>query len=397
MTTNPIDAVFPNGTTVNKSSVRQWGADRLAQRLEDADELRAMDTAGTKLFIIDNVLWAFDPSDTTSPDDGNLVLVSNDGDRYDRVIQELPYLSLIPQGRITLTSATPVLTSGVSGAGTVYYALYTGNLVPVTTNGTGFKPRPFTQLSNVLADSSTGKAGPAAAANNSNYDLFIWDDNGTLRLTRGPAWTSDTGRGTGAGTTELTRVAGLFLNAVAITNGPPQNRGTYVGTIRTNGSAQVDVAFGATAASGGSAGTLGLWNAFNRVPVAAYALESADTWTYATGSFRPYNNSTGNRVSLIRGLDEAAVAADFTGVVSVSSGTISPGVAIGLDSTSAATGIYRREVGLTIANARTAQFRGPVGLGYHFLQALEYGGTNATFYGDGGATLQTGLSLFTDW
>lgn len=394
MTTNPIDSVFPNGSDVVKSSVRALFADRVALRLADADELRAMDTNGTKLFIIDNVLWAFDPDDTTSSDDDNLILVSNDGDRYDRVIPELPYLGILPQGRLTLTSATPVLTSTVTGAGTVYYALHVGNLIPITTNGTGFKPRTFAQLSNVLANSSTGKAGPAAAANASNYDLFVWDDAGTLRLTRGPAWTSDTGRGTGAGTTELARVAGIWVNAVAITNGPSQNRGTYVGTIRTNGSATVDVNFG-SAASGGGAASIGVWNAYNRAIMAATVSDTDNSWTYTTNAFRNYNNSSGNRVSFVRGLDLDAVSADFVGGLAVTSGTVNVGIAIGLDGSTV--GLRTLDVGTALATSRRANYSGLPGIGFHYLQALDFGGANTTFYGDAGGSFLTGLTVVMPW
>jgi hypothetical protein len=91
--------------------------------------------------------------------------------------------------------------------------------------------------------------------------FFGWNDAGTFRATRGPAWTSDTARGTGAGTTELELVNGIYLNKVAITNGPAANRGTYLGTIRTNGSATVDVILGGTGAAGGESSTYGVWNA----------------------------------------------------------------------------------------------------------------------------------------
>jgi hypothetical protein len=393
---HPSNTVFPDGSAINKSLVRAMHAERVAFRLEDADELRAMDTAGARLFIIDGVLWQYDPSDTTSPDNGTTILVSNDGDRYDRVIAEIPYIGLVPQGRLTLTSATPVLTSTVSGAGTVYYALHTGNLIPITPDGTGFKMRVFAQLSNVLSDSATGKAGPAAAANDSNYDLFAWDDAGTVKLTRGPAWTSDTARGTGAGTSELARLGGVWVNAVAITNGPLQNRGTYLGTVRTNGTATVDVNFGA-AAAGGTAAVLGVWNAYNRLPSFATVNDTTDSWAYTTGAFRPYNNSAGNRISFVRGMNDDAIAVDFLGGVSLSSGSAQIGAAIGLDSTSAAVGVWAREFGLVGFSTRHARYRGLPGLGFHFVQALEYGAANATFYGDFGGTAATGLAAHVTW
>ena len=105
-----------------------------------------------------------------------------------------------PQGRLTLVTATSVMTSDQSGKTTIYYTPYNGDLVPIY-NGTTLLATPFTELSNVTTESSTGNAGPAAVANNSNYDLFVWNNGSTVTLTRGPPWTSDTSRGSGVGTT----------------------------------------------------------------------------------------------------------------------------------------------------------------------------------------------------
>ena len=205
---------------------------------------------------------------------------------------------LMPQGRLTLTSATPVLTAIVSAAATIYYTPYTGNQIPIY-DGTNLVPTAFAELSNATAQSSTGKAGPAAVASNSNYDLFVWNDAGTVRLTRGPAWTSDTARGTGAGTTELQRINGLWTNKVAIANGPGANFGTYVGTVRSNGAATVDWALGSLAAGGGAA-FLGIWNAYNRVEISGLVSDSTASWNYSSTTWRPANNSTTLRFSYVR-------------------------------------------------------------------------------------------------
>ena len=127
--------------------------------------------------------------------------------------------SSIPQGRLTLLTVTPVMASNQTGKTTIYYTPYTGNQMPIY-NGTSFASASFAELSNITTNSSTGNAGPAAVAANSNYDLFVWLNGTTATLTRGPAWTSDTARGTGTGTTELQRINGIWTNKNAITNGP---------------------------------------------------------------------------------------------------------------------------------------------------------------------------------
>jgi hypothetical protein len=96
-----------------------------------------------------------------------------------------------PQGRLTALTAVPVITrdtgGGVAGAATVYYTPYLGNQASLW-NGSIFVPTTFSELSNVLANSATGNAGPFAAADNAVYDLFIWNNAGTPTLTRGDMW-----------------------------------------------------------------------------------------------------------------------------------------------------------------------------------------------------------------
>jgi hypothetical protein len=74
----------------------------------------------------------------------------------------------LPQGRLTLTTAVPVLVATVSAAGTVYYTPYQGANVPLY-NGTKWINTPFTEVSQATTDATKS---PAACANNSNYDIF---------------------------------------------------------------------------------------------------------------------------------------------------------------------------------------------------------------------------------
>lgn len=90
-----------------------------------------------------------------------------------------------PQGRLTLISNTPVPVSDMAGATTVYYTPAIGNLVPIY-DGSNFSPTVFTQLSQATSDTTKS---PAAVIANANYDMFVWNDSGTVRCTRGPYWT----------------------------------------------------------------------------------------------------------------------------------------------------------------------------------------------------------------
>lgn len=290
-----------------------------------------------------------------------------------------------PQGRLTLTSATPILTSTVSGATTVYYTPYVGNVVPLY-DGTNMNPTAVSEIS--VATSDTSK-NPAAIGASKVNDWFVWDDAGTIRLSHGPDWTNDTTRSAG---TALTMVDGIYLNSVAITNGPGASRGTYVGTTRSNASSQIDWIFGAVAA-GGTAGAFYLWNAYNRETFATMVGDSTDSWTYATAAWRQANNQANMKVAFVRGLDIGRVRADYNalGQGSASGGA---GVAIGLDSTTAKTGA----VAISAASqfgAIIGQYVGLPGIGLHTVYPIEYsrGAGTVTFYGDiaDGTTYQSGL------
>lgn len=300
-----------------------------------------------------------------------------------------------PQGRLTLTSATPVLTATVSAAATIYYALYTGNKVPIY-NGSSYSMTTFTELSNATAQSSTGSAGPAVVANNSNYDLFVWSNSGTPTLTRGPAWTSDTARGTGAGTTQISRVLGIWTNTVAITNGPGAGLGTYVGTVRSNGTATVDWINGATAANG-TAAVLGVWNAYNRVDVRGTVADTTDSWVYETVTTRPANNSSTMRASFVCGLQEDYFEAEYSCTQGNTNGNAGGYAGVGLDSTTTFSGRYNLFRQVATASGALGAVMGDdttQSLGFHYYQALEKAyNTQATnnWYGDFAGTVQNGL------
>jgi hypothetical protein len=240
----------------------------------------------------------------------------------------------------------------------------------------------FAEISQTTTDTTKS---PAAVANNSNYDMFVWSDGGTIRCTRGPAWTSDTARGAGAGTTELVLVNGIWLNNVSITNGPAASRGTYVGTVRSNGSAQIDWTYGTVAANWGTA-LLYVYNQYNRVRISTFMGDNTNSWTYGTPTWRAANgNTTAARVNWINGIlgNDAAVGT-YIGY-SVADGTSSRGiVGVGFNSTSAFTGntgVNGSTTGLSVVARASVQ---PI-LGYNFFSAIEYceaGGTGNIYIGD---------------
>lgn len=296
----------------------------------------------------------------------------------------------VSQLRLSLTTGVPVMVA--NGSGQPRLVPYTGRqirwyngtqIVLVDTGG---------ELTQTLTDTTKS---PAAAVANSNYDMFFWLDGATPRCTRGPAWTSNTSRGTGAGTSELTRSIGGFLtNANAITNGPAANRGTYVGTIRTNSGASGEFTIGG-AGAGGSPIVIGLWNAYNRVNGFFTSSDNSASWGAQTT--RNMNGSANNRFSYIMGLDEDAIIFGLWGRGQASN-THNVSTWFGLDGSTAAFGpnnLYYGAGGvLDITTSFTmGSVPGNPGQGWHVLQAIENTdlASSCTLYGAGNNQISLGM------
>jgi hypothetical protein len=247
-----------------------------------------------------------------------------------------------PQGRLTLTSGTPVLANSVTAGTAVYYTPYVGNLVPIY-NGAATLATAFTELTLSLV---------AAHTANSIYDVFVFSNNGVLTVVTGPAWTTGTAgsgaRGSGGGTTQLARVNGFWVNAVELSgrNGATTytidaNKATYVGTILmdgTNGQCSCLVA-------AGQSRRWGVWNAYNRVSNILRVVDSTASWTYATATIRQSRADTGNVGVYVIGLAEENVEVDFQQTVGPDSNTdyaSAPRIGIGVNSTTAFTGMSSR-------------------------------------------------------
>ncbi len=112
------------------------------------------------------------------------------------------------EGRLTLTSGTPVTTSDVTAATTLYFTPYTGNRIGLN-NGSAWQVHTFTELSIAIP-----------ATTDTNYDVFVYDNSGTPTLEL-LAWSD--------ATTRATAIA--FNGGVYVKSGDATRR--YLGTIRT--------------------------------------------------------------------------------------------------------------------------------------------------------------------
>lgn len=261
-------------------------------------------------------------------------------------------LPSICEGRLTLTSGVPVTTSDVTAAGTLYFTPYKGNKVSLY-DGTRWKVYTFTERSLALTLTS-----------GSVYDVWLYDNAGTLTLET-LVWTNTTTRAT----------ALASQDGVPVKSGATTRR--YLGTICASG----------TNTTEDSLLKRFVWNYTHRVERKFRVIETTDNWSYTTASFRSWNNSTANRVEMVVGLSEEPVYLRFDGSMYTAS-AVTIALGIGLDSTTTEgsdINILMNPVNTVapVVYTMAAYFDFP-GIGYHYLQLLEYGNTGVTFYGDSG-------------
>jgi len=279
-----------------------------------------------------------------------------------------------PPGRLTLTSGIPILSSTVSGAATIYYTPYLGNVIWLYDGTSRWEQFEISELSLAL---SVGTASRP-------HDVFIYSSLGTptLELT---AWTNDTTRAT-----NLAFQNGRYVKSGATTR-------LYVGTIYLDASKQCSFIVGGLAA-GGTAGVVGLWNMYNRASWATLSGDTTNSWTYTdTANWRSANASSTMRTSFINGVSGGVTVDACYQTFSIHTGNAGR-VAIGYDSAtvpadfmlmaSSSDTTLAHTSGVTVRTVKMAT------AGYHYVQAIELGSANVTFYGDVGlTTAQSGMNV----
>lgn len=295
-----------------------------------------------------------------------------------------------PGGRLTLTTATPVLVAGVSAATSVYYTPYISAQIPIW-DGTQFVLKTYAELTLALV---------ASHAASSIYDIFVFLNGSTVTIGTGPAWTTATAgagsRGTGVGTTELERKNGIWTNKNSMTARNDSttytvdaNKGIFIGSMfmdGTNGQVSCHTAWGASR-------KWGIWNAYNRKRIFLQAGDSTGSWTYASATIRASNGDSTNRCTVFSGLPEEAYDCRFAQRMQIGANS-SAGEAnniIGYNATDTLSGT-EGNVQFTIAAATAnnirisalAQYRAPPSIGINQVQACERTPTSAatcSFYG----------------
>jgi hypothetical protein len=251
-------------------------------------------------------------------------------DALNRQTADSRYLALPnPQGYLTPTSGTPVITSDVSAATAIYYTPFRGNLVPIY-DGTTFAFKTFPELTLTLN---------SAHGANTIYDVYAFLSGGIVTIGTGPAWSaSGSGAGSRGASADLTRVSGVLVNASSITcrNGSSTfsvsaNQGTYLGSIF------IDATQGQVTChrSYGQSRKWGVWNAYNRVPLFLKGSVAAGA-NYTGTSWRPHNNDAANKVTVFCGLPQEIVEATYSH--SISTAGDAGMIGVGWNSTTAPSG-----------------------------------------------------------
>lgn len=213
--------------------------------------------------------------------------------------QRIADISNFCDGRLTLSSGVPYeISQTVFNGTTLYFTPYVGSRVSVY-NGTRWEVVSFSEIS----------ATPTLASSR-NYDVFVYNNSGTLALEFSAPWTTDTVRADA-----LSSVAGVLVKAANTSR-------RYVGTVRTG--------------SGGlfqnSQNSRFLWNQCNRKRVWLACLNS--TFHSYDGPYRLFNatNDFTTVVTAVVGQpSEAQLLTEFSrGPTATSYG------GIGLNTTSAA-------------------------------------------------------------
>jgi len=280
-------------------------------------------------------------------------------------------------GRLTLDSANAVMTqAGVTASPNVYWSPYQGNMVPVW-NGTTFQMQAVPQLTNVLANSAVGNAGPAATVAATGYDLFIWSPSaGTYALTRGPAWSSFTARALA-----LNLVSSVLVNAAAITNGPAAGYGVFVGSIFTDASTG-NCTFLPYSGSANAATMcrIGVWNNYNRVDLSTAIWDTNTSHTYGTNTWRQWAGvSASMQTVIMRGLDEDGVVAAWPVTMNTPASTYGE-VAVYLDGVLAGYGWLSSGSTAQMTGVVPCRYSGKPGLGMHYFNGYEMSGAASTTY-----------------
>lgn len=266
-----------------------------------------------------------------------------------------------PGSRLTTQSGTCKSTADRTAQGTLYYTpagACGGSSYAVAYSGSAWVE--FTQAE--LSLSLTLTSGKA-------YDVYYCYNSGTPNLALSAAWTNDTTRSEAQGTQD-----GFVVKS-------SDHTCLNVGTIYASGSNVTE----------DSKANAYVWNRFVQMPHDLGVVETTDSWSYSTVTWRQARATATNQINYVTG--DATTRAEATVVVSWDGASVSgAAIGIGVDSTTTPSRLRSGAFSPDASNeyALIAHYQGYPGLGKHSLVWLETGtvGAMSTFIGDDGGTIQ---------
>lgn len=325
----------------------------IATLLDDANAAAARTTLGLGSAAL---LTAGTAANNAVQLDANAKLPAVDGSQLTGILA-----GIFNDFRLTLTSGTPVTTSDVTAAGTIYCCPYKGNKISLYTGG-AWVTRSSAQFSLALSALTSGKP----------YDVFCYDNSGTPTL-EFLVWTNDTTRAT----------ALAYQDGVLVKSGDATRR--YLGTFYTT----------ATTTTEDSVAKRYLWNYYHRVERVMAVVDTTNSWTYSTATWRQANASAANQLECVIGVVEDVVSADAACLAVNSAGGVNIGVGVGVNSTTVNSArIFGGGATNTYSLQSCAFYTGYPVAGRNYFPWLEmgYSSGTTTFYGDNGASFfQTGI------
>lgn len=298
-------------------------------------------------------------SNVSLTSDEHLVLIFDGGHWHD-MSGSHDFSDYHADGRLSMTSNNPYYYGNSSGA-TLYYVEHIGNKITVFDDDDRPYEMTFTDYLSLSA---------AGWTNGKNYDIFVYDNAGTLTLSSA-IWTDDTTRATA-----ISRVDGMLVQTADHTK-------KYLGTVRTSGTSQVS----------DTDHKRFVWNYYNRLPKAFVGTMPAGTWSYTTGAWRPYpnNSSTNGLFEFVVGYDATFVYCYFNVGWWSTSGVMRFGVGYDSTSTPDTEGPVARGAFATSNSSEctwAVSYEKWANYGYHYIQPLEYGDTGINFIGYAAAAYQ---------
>lgn len=306
-------------------------------------------------------------------------------------LSQLPLM--LPGGRLVATNAacgaiSSIQLTDVAVANVLCYVPHASSVVPINAVNRSFSTLQF------IFDATHHTLG-------NNYDVFAVMNSGSPAICTGPAWTSP-GPAAPSRAVNISKSGALWTNSGTVANcwnngadlgSFTAGQATYLGTtyVTINGGTQWVLA--PTAATGGTNNVLGLFNAYNQEPVTAVERDLTPNWNYVTADWRPENNSTANRITVVDGLGLSQVFINFLmtndyaggggaqgGTTSVCIDCVYPGFVIQVSNQA---GFDAANQGNTMNASGVWPAVGQTTLGTHYYQAMEHGnGVNWELFGN---------------